>query len=270
MNSPDISIVTCSTQDEKFNALKQNLTETFGESANIIRIDDAKSMAEGYNRGAKMASDGIVIFCHDDIEFLSQDIPEIIKADLEDLDIVGVAGTSRLIEGRWHTSGKTYTHGQVAHSAKGCDDEYQICVYGEVSNSPVVKNIQALDGLFFAVRSDIFNFVHFDETFDGFHLYDLDFSFASYLMGCRIAVDYRIHILHHSGGQYDENWHKYFNQFNKKYANLFIMKSKNVEPSIRRFEIQSKWELDEGMNNCCKKDYSAATTVIDYALDRAE
>ena len=80
-----------------------------------------------------------------------------------------------------------------------------------------MEGIQALDGLFLAARRSLPRAVGFDQArFDGFHLYDLDFSFSAYLAGYRLAVCNDITIAHHSHGRYDRDW--------RKYANLFLAK----------------------------------------------
>jgi 2-polyprenyl-3-methyl-5-hydroxy-6-metoxy-1,4-benzoquinol methylase len=72
-------------------------------------------------------------------------------------------------------------------------------VYRVVSN--VVENIQVFDGLFFAATRAVAEAVRFDqENFDGFHLYDLDFSFSAWLAGFRLAVCNDIDIIHDSRG----------------------------------------------------------------------
>jgi hypothetical protein len=51
MKLNNMSIVTCSMQDQKFYSFKHNVNEIFGRDIQIIRISDAKSISEGYNRG---------------------------------------------------------------------------------------------------------------------------------------------------------------------------------------------------------------------------
>jgi GT2 family glycosyltransferase len=252
MTLHDISIVTCSNKDERFNAFFQNVIGTFGDQLQIIRVNDAQSMAEGYNRGVRSAIGKIIIFCHDDIEFLDSNTLEFIKEDLDFFDIVGVAGTSRLMEGRWHISGKKYIHGYVAHPLNERSTDYQICVYGNSSKFHIVKNIQALDGLFFAVKNSVCSDVRFDESFNGFHLYDLDFTYAAYLKGYRIAIDHRIPILHHSGGRYDAIWKIFYDKFNTKYSNVLYPKLEVFSPAIHKFNVNSKPILNQIMKNLNK------------------
>ena len=68
----------------------------------------------------------------------------------------------------------------------------------------VVPGIQALDGVFMAMRREVATAIPFDaEAFDGFHLYDLDFSFRAHRGGFRLAVCRDVVLIHESTGSYD-------------------------------------------------------------------
>ena len=54
--------------------------------------------------------------------------------------------------------------------------------------------------------------------FDGFHLYDLDFSYGACLSGFKLAVDHRIGLLHASSGVFKDAWHTYRRRFEDKYG----------------------------------------------------
>jgi hypothetical protein len=199
-----------------------------------------------------MAIGDVIIFCHDDIEFLSNGTPNYLVEDLEKYDVVGVAGTSRLLDGKWYSSGGKYAHGHVAHTADQGSRRYQVCVYGKNLSGPVVGNIQALDGLFFAVRKCVLNNVDFDESFNGFHLYDLDFTFTAYLCGFRLAIDRRISLLHRSGGRYDVNWKFYYDNFNRKYSNILLSQCMDPSPWIQRIDVEKKKDLGRVMRKLIK------------------
>jgi hypothetical protein len=217
----EFSIVTCSADNAKFHRLKENVISIFGSRAQLVRINDASSIAEGYNRGVKKATGDIVIFCHDDVTFMHSEIPSYIKEDLETNDIVGIAGTSRLTEGKWTSCGPPHVHGHVMHKAKGRNG-YILCIYGLGRDDTIVSNIQALDGLFFAAKRDVVEKLIFDENvFDGFHLYDLDFTYSAYLKGFRLVIDHRLFLLHDSVGNYDCEWKRYVERFDRKYSNYF-------------------------------------------------
>ena len=231
----EFSIITCSCDDSRFTSLKDSIAKTFGHDVQLIRIQGARSLAEGYNLGISQAKGSQIIFCHDDIVFLNHDTASLVAKDLESFDMVGVAGTSRIVDGKWNSSGHPYLHGQVAHVSKGKEPGYQLCSYGLGRDNAIVKNIQALDGLFVGVNRSVIDALRFDERrFDGFHLYDLDYTYTAYLLGFRIAIDSRIHLLHHSDGRYDNNWEKYAKRFYQKYGHIFPNKRKNASMFINR------------------------------------
>ena len=82
----------------------------------------------------------------------------------------------------------------------------------------VVPDIQALDGVFVAMRREVAENVGFDAvSFDGFHLYDMDFTFRAYLAGHRLAVSRDIVLFHESTGRYDGIWDRYMRRFKEKF-----------------------------------------------------
>ena len=215
-----ISIIICSITPEKFVWVSSNFSTILGSVPyEIIGIHDAKSLTEGYNRGAAQSRGSILIFCHDDIEIITPDFYPRICQYLKIYDVVGCAGTSRLIDSRWAHAGDPFVHGIVAYPATDNwpSDRFNLVMFGGV-RSVVVEGIQALDGFFFAVNRRVLDVVHFDEqNFDGFHCYDTDFTFAAYLSGFRLAVCKDILIAHKSNGDYGEGYTIMGTRFMKKY-----------------------------------------------------
>jgi GT2 family glycosyltransferase len=239
------SIITCSLNPNKYLKFKNNIEKTFKASVQIINIMNAKSLTEGFNIGYKYAIGEYIIFCHDDIEILNENIESLLKENLQNFDIVGVAGTSKLLQGNWISAGQPYIHGNVAHQINTINGpKYNLCRYSLDSNPRVVKNIQALDGLFIAVRREVMDVVCFDEaTFDGFHLYDLDFTYNAFLNGLKTVVDKRIAIIHWSGGNYDENWYKYKGLFENKYKRQLNSNGQYGRQNFESITLDSKEEL---------------------------
>ncbi|MDR1968942.1 MAG: glycosyltransferase family protein, partial [Burkholderiaceae bacterium] len=65
----------------------------------------------------------------------------------------------------------------------------------------VLHHAQALDGVFLAGRRAVFERLPFDEqTFDGFHFYDLDLSYRAHRAGLACAAVLDMVIWHRSGG----------------------------------------------------------------------
>lgn len=262
MHSIDFSFIVCSNDDSKFDGFKNSVAQIFGQHVQLIRIRQAKSLSEGYNLGVNQATGRRLVFCHDDIEFISTDSARILCQDLDRYDLVGVAGTSLLVDGKWNSSGHPYLHGQTAHVSKGRESGYQLCSYGLGRDHPIVDNIQALDGLFIAVNRKVTENLKFDShNFDGFHLYDIDFTYSAYLMGFRIAVDARLYLLHHSDGCYNETWNKYALRFCQKHCNILPKQRKDASIFIKRSFSKSL----AGIRNEMQYNSNASRINIDFS-----
>lgn len=211
-----ISVIICSRDEQKFARVSEMYSALLqGTDHEIIRISDAQSLCEGYNRGIGQSGGGILVFSHDDVEILSHDFVSRLRRHFQQFDIVGVAGTSCLIGERWYQAGPPFVHGQVAH-VDANTGTYTVNVYD--TRGRAKGEIQALDGLFFAARRVVAEAIPFDEaTFDGFHFYDLDWTYTAYRAGYRLGVCSDIPIIHHSLGGYDEKWKQYSGRFLKKY-----------------------------------------------------
>ena len=210
------SFIICSIDDAKFAAICRNISDRFRAfSHEIIRIPDARSMTEGYNRGIVKSKGDRLVFCHDDIELLNSSFAARLDRHLGEYDLVGVAGTDCLAMGFWAGAGVHHIFGHIAQPDPQCG--YTVTHFG--TSKRVVGNIQALDGVFVAARRAVTERIAFDSnTFDGFHLYDVDFTYAAYLAGFKLAVAVDLHFLHTSGGDWGESYRTYIARFNAKYA----------------------------------------------------
>jgi GT2 family glycosyltransferase len=209
-----VSAVVCSIDPKKAERIREHYATLFsGRHFEIVQINDARSLSEGYNRGFAQTSGDVVIFSHDDIEIVSRDFPARLLRHLSTHDIVGVAGTSRLIGVNWNSAGWPWLHGCVAHGQHGADGFFFHCF-----GPPPQGAVQAVDGLFIAAKREVCEAIPFDPaTFDGFHLYDLDFSYRAFLAGFRIAIAWDIPIIHASSGRLDAAWQRYAQKFAAKY-----------------------------------------------------
>ena len=208
-----ISVITCSVDEARFKQVEAMYQRVFaGEQYELIRIADAKSLAEGYQRGVAQSSGEFVVLSHDDIEIISAKPAELIRTRLAKIDLFGVAGTTRLIDSKWLSAGPPYIFGQILHSAH---NQLGINIFGAPRR--VVPNIQACDGVILCARRSVFDVVQFDAaTFDGFHLYDIDFTFAAHLAGLKLAVCNDLCVLHRSTGSYNQSWETFDQRFMEK------------------------------------------------------
>jgi GT2 family glycosyltransferase len=211
-----VSIVICSIDAAKFARVCANYRKLFGSrEIEIIGIHDARSLAEGYNRGIARARAELLILSHDDIEILTPDFAERLDRHLGQFELIGVAGTTMLVTGKWEMAGDPYAFLLIS-SPDPESGGYVTVLRG--GGPLVVPGIQALDGVFMAMRRDVAVSVPFDEAvFDHFHLYDLDFSFRAYLAGFALAVCRDIALIHQSRGRFDAVWNEYRRRFEAKH-----------------------------------------------------
>ena len=215
--NPDASIVICSIDAGKFERVTANYRTLFaGRAIEIIGIHDARSLAEGYNRGIAQARGARLFLSHDDIEILTPDFAARVDRHLQDFDLIGIAGTTRLVAGKWAAAGDPYVFTLITSPLPG-GAGYGTMMLG--GGALVVPGIQALDGVFMALRREVATAIPFDsEVFDGFHLYDLDFSFRACRAGFKLAVCRDIVLIHESTGSYDVAWEEHKRRFELKHA----------------------------------------------------
>ena len=197
---PSVSFVVNSVDNERFERFKKGVVErlTCGD-LEVVRIADAASMAEGYNRGAKRARGDWLIFCHDDIAIVSSNPwREIVRATRK-TDVFGTCGTRLLVSGNWYDAGVPFTVGSVIAPAFGRAGMYELQVFGAPAER-IVTGIRALDGIFIACRRSVFDaLLGFDEKrFTDFHGYDAEFTFRASLTGIRLGIATRLVLLHES------------------------------------------------------------------------
>ncbi|MEO8676157.1 MAG: tetratricopeptide repeat protein [Casimicrobiaceae bacterium] len=211
--TPRISVVICSIDPRKFAAVTASYRQRFaGHSLEIIGVHDARSLAEGYNRAAAKATGDLLVFSHDDIELVTTDFAARLVAHLERHDGVGVAGASRITGPRWGHAGQRCIHGHILHVPP--PNRAGALLMASGFQHPVCEGIQGLDGVFIAVQRHVWETHRFDaDRYDGFHLYDLDFTWRASGAGARLAVALDLLLLHRSTGRYNAAWSRYAARF---------------------------------------------------------
>lgn len=213
------SFIVCSIDDAKFASVSRTIATRFDASdAEVIRIDDARSLCEGYARGLARARGEAIVFCHDDIDLLAPDAAQRLAHHLTHHDLVGVAGTTRVTGPAVFWSGHPHIHGWMTHRLPG-EPDFELSFSSLAA--PLVGGMQAIDGVLMACRREVAAGVGFDaETFDGFHLYDLDFSYRAHRAGLALAVACDLGVVHASKGRFDRAWERYAQRFRAKFPAL--------------------------------------------------
>lgn len=253
---PTISVIVCSITPEKLAQTRACYDALLGPDYEFIAITDARSLCEGYNRGAAQSRGDVLIFSHDDITVLTPDFRARLSAHMRRYDVAGVVGTTLLTGASWIDSGPPHNVGMVIHQPTP-EHDLRVDVYGV--RGETAENVQALDGLFFAARRETVLALGFDETtFDGFHCYDSDFTFRAYLAGRRVAVCHDLTVIHRSHGRRDAAW--------SVYAARFIDKHRAALPALFVGENPARYahlKTPEQASAFCR-------AVLDYAARPVE
>jgi hypothetical protein len=198
-----ISVVTCSTDDARFDAMAKSYASALaGWPRDIVRIDDAKSIAEGYTRGVAAARGEVIVFSHDDVEIIASDLGDRLVRRLADCDVLGVAGATRANGPAWSFAGWPFLHGLVIYPAA---QGYRVTVYSRTA--PLARSIRVMDGVLLAMRREIALRIGWDgQTCDGFHGYDVDFTLRASQAGLRLGVASDLGLVHRSYGSFEDDW----------------------------------------------------------------
>ena len=218
-NTP-VSIVTCSVRPALLAEMQASFRAGMGEREHeFISIGDARSLSEGYNRGLALARHPIVVFSHDDVELLSPRPFDALEHALRDHEVVGLAGATLAAGPAVMWAGHPNLRGFVAIPASSKSEAVLATLFS--LECGVLGGMQALDGFLFEVRRDAAGPLGFDAaTFDGFHFYDLDFTYRAHLAGMKVAVTTDVCALHRSLGNFGDDWKRYSARFAQKYPAL--------------------------------------------------
>lgn len=216
---PSLAIVCCSIKPQVEARFRAEVARAFKHwpALQLCVLNDAKSLAEAYNRGGENTQGEWIVFCHDDIRFLREDFAARLAEAMQMFDVLGPAGCTRLVGPSALWGGPATGLAQVTYPLP--DQRYAATICGI---GPMRVEAQALDGVFIAVRRSVWEAIRFDAArFDQFHLYDIDFSYACHRQGHRVGVVQDLHLLHDSQGNFDERWSDHADRFVRKY-NLVV------------------------------------------------
>ena len=215
-----LSIVVCSVDDRRLAAMQRNYSAALGALEHqFVVIRDARSLAEGYSRGLEQSHHELVVFSHDDVELVSpRPFGHIVRA-LERYNLVGLAGSRRVSGPAVMWAGHPHVHAWVSYPANPPAAGWDAGLFS--LEGGLLAGMQALDGLFFAARREVVRKVGFDApTFDGFHFYDLDFTYRAHLAGFKLAITTDVLAIHESPGRFDDDWKRYAERFQAKFPAL--------------------------------------------------
>lgn len=193
-----------------------------------------KSLTQVYNEILDESTFNIVVFLHDDLIIETKSLAEKINRMFvknPEYGIIGIAGTTDLVDGRWWTIKESMT-GIVSHTSNG---KTWVSKYSEDQGNKI-KDVVVVDGLFFAVNKEKIK-QRFDEDFDGFHFYDVSFCLLNYLKDVKIGVTTQFKITHKSVGMVNDQWNINKLQFEDKFKDNLPIRLTNNKTFEERLEF---------------------------------
>ena len=213
---PSVSIVICSIDDAKLGRVAPLYRTLFASVPHeIVAIRDARSLAEAYNRAVAASTADVVVLSHDDVDVRTPDFAARLLCHLDAADVIGIVGSTQMAGPAIGWAGHPHLRGWITHHAPG-DAGWRVDV---LDPRPVAERLVLLDGVFLAARRDVFAKLPFDSvTFDGFHLYDVDWTYRASRGGLRLTAAGDLELVHASRGAYHDAWQRYADRFCAKHA----------------------------------------------------
>ena len=221
-----IGYSTRSSSNEFQNYLKKSSGNPKTEVIEKINNGE-KNLSQVYNEIISESSNDIIILCHDDIYFDTNNWSEkIIKMFNKNPEygILGVAGTTHLPKSGMWWEDRSKMFGIVNHESDG--KKWESKYSDSLQNS--IKNVVVVDGVFIAIHKKRIKEL-FDESVEGFHMYDVNFCFKNFMSGVNIGVITNIRLTHKSIGMTNDMWEKNRLNFSEKYSDVLPAKIKYSE-----------------------------------------
>ena len=237
-----ISIIICSRQKDVSVALRQNIDDTIGCQYELIVIDNSRnkqSIFTAYNEGVKEAHGDILCFMHEDIWFHTRDwgmaVEKRFQSDAS-LGLIGNLGSHFMpkcvcaLGDSGLLSSNYYTRDKKEHFRESRYFDESGCV-----------EVVVVDGMWYCIRRQLFDGrkIWYDESFEGFHYYDLDICMQVWEAGYKCIVVDDVEMEHYSEGDIDRTFlNNSFRFFDKWKDNLPMLKG--VELTETEYYLSAK------------------------------
>lgn len=232
-----VSIVILGYDDKHWDAcissIKDSTPKNLYELILIDNRDNKYNIFTGYNYGVSQSTTNTIVFIHEDVRFKDSKWLSKLNTVLSgDVGTVGVIGSKTLKKNlTWWDSEKQHRYGKIIHGDRNIVTQLE-----KVSQNGV--EVVSVDGVFLATTRSCFNSVGgFDtHTYEGFHLYDIDYCVACRAKGYKVkVVDILIQHL------YTGNWEKDSSYFKSRvYFWNKVNNSKILTAAIQLEETNGK------------------------------
>jgi len=240
-----ISIIICSKEPSLLQRISANIAKTIGVEHEIIPVLNPHGeygICKAYNSGASQSRYPFLCFVHEDVSFRTEHWGEIVIKILADhsIGLIGVAGNIHkmpTISGWWGVTQdrSTYRRQIIQTSPLNGQTRHEY----ENPLQETLADVVVLDGVWLCCRTEIWQEIPFDEdTFPGFHFYDIDFS-LHVQQQYRVCVTFEMILEHYSDGNFTAAWYRDGIRFLNKWENhLPVSVSDESQETMQQIVLQ--------------------------------
>ena len=190
----------------------RNLNIPDGYTIDILQIEDASSMAEGYQAAMDATDARYIVYLHQDVFILEKDfIKKTIFESDADIGMIGMVGTKKIPE-----SGVMWENKERVGLLRSCNLNTVDDNFDRQMEQPYTE-VEAVDGLLIMTNRQNVNWR--TDIFDGWDFYDISQSFEYRKNGYKVIVPYQEKpwVLHDCGFLNMREYDKYRKIFLSEY-----------------------------------------------------
>ena len=231
-----LTIICCSVNKVYLDKLKlsiDNFSDIDTEFLFYNNLGSNLSIASVYNKLAKKSRFDNLLFIHEDVEFISPNwglkLMEILKNKI--VGVVGIAGSTYLpaVPSGWYLPDENLNNVYIHQGFKYSKKEIRFDNQGKD-----ITEVYLLDGVFLAMRKEVWQQFPFNENLKGFHAYDVDICQRVSSKFQNIFTN-QIELLHHSEGKVDKKYFDAILQYKRQFLN-FNYSKRDVELECQLLE----------------------------------
>lgn len=255
-----LSIIICSISTKEVDLIRKNISDTIGVNFNYeLLVFDNNVAKYGittiYNQLASKSKYSNLLFIHEDVAFITTNwgVKLIQLLQNKKNGIIGLAGSTYLpsVPSGWYLHDEKYNNVYIHQGFK-----YKEAPIRFDNQGKDLTPVYLLDGVFLAMRKEVWLEFPFNERLGGFHAYDVDIC-------QRVCSKYQnlftnqIELLHKSEGKVDEIYFDSILSYKKPYLNYNYPK--------RDFKIEVELLKQLYLNIRCFYDkYDSISKIKNY------
>ena len=237
-----ISIIICARTPQLSQLLLTSIKESIGVPFELVVINNTQNQLtifQAYNLGVSKSNFSYLCFMHDDILFHTPNCGQIVCRHFEDnaTGAIGIGGSKYLsyMPGAWWSTG--FEELNIIHTDPANNKSVTQTIKKTVGNK---SEVTAVDGVWFCIPRQLFQKIKFDEeTFKGFHHYDLDICRQIAAQGYKIYVVFDVLIEHFSRGNINQSWLDNALIFQRKWRKQLPASLVHLNPKAQ-FDLEMK------------------------------